>query len=107
MPQLQALVRAEKIQDVIPGEFLLEVVVANRGKAPARLNMHQASHPALVLDLRDGKDEPVLLPAPSAPDEFDLAPGEEIAPGEERVLTYVGFLDRSLPPGNYRVRYFG
>jgi hypothetical protein len=107
MPQLQALVSAEKIQDVIPGEFLLEVVVANPGKAPARLNMHQASHPALVLDLRDGKDEPVLLPAPSAPDEFDLAPGEEIAPGEERVLTYAGFLDRSLPPGNYRVRYFG
>ena len=95
MPRLQARVRAEKTQDVIPGKFLLDVVVANAADAPARVNMHQASHPALVLDLRDGKDEPVLLPAPSAPDESDLAPGEEIAPGE------------AIPPSGHGVPCFG
>lgn len=107
MPQFDALVRAEKTQDAVPGEFTIVVTFTNTGGTPARLNRHQASHPALVLDVRDSKDAVVLLPPPSAPDALDLGPGEEVPPGGELTIAYAGFLDRSLAPGEYRVRYFG
>jgi hypothetical protein len=41
------------------------------------------------------------------PGALDLEPGAEIAPGQQVTITYTGFLDLSLPPGEYRVRYFG
>jgi hypothetical protein len=107
MPQLEAHVRAEKREDVVAAEFTLTVTFTNSGSEPARLNVHQASHPALALDVRDTKDREVLLPPPSAPDREDLEEGRLIAPGESVTIDYVGFLDRSLAPGAYRIRYFG
>jgi hypothetical protein len=107
MTQLRAHLRAEKTQDVIAGELAVTVTFTNGGDETVRLNTHQASHPALVLDVRDGKNEEVLLAPPSAPDAEDLEPGEPVEPGAELTLGYAGFLDRSLPPGAYRVRYFG
>ena len=107
MPQLEAQIRAEKRDDVVAGEFGFTVAFTNTGAEPTRLNVHQASHPALVLDLRDRNDREVLLPPPSAPDALDLEEGELIQPGGMVTIDYVGFLDRSLAPGEYRVRYFG
>jgi hypothetical protein len=107
MTQLEARITAETTQDVVGGEFAISVTFVNRSDEPARLNTHQAAHPALVLDVRDAKDEVVLLAPPSAPDAEDLEPGELIEPGAEVVLVYASFLDRSLPAGSYRVRYFG
>lgn len=107
MPQLEAQVRAEKREDVAAGEFSFTVAFTNSSSEPARLNVHQASHPALVLDVRDTSDREVLLPPPSAPDREDLEEGQLIAPGESVTIDYVGFLDRSLAPGAYRIRYFG
>jgi hypothetical protein len=107
MPQLEAQIRAEKPEDVVAGELTVSVSFTNTGSEPARLNVHQASHPALALDVRDRNDREVFLPPPSAPDALDLEEGEAIAPGESVSIDYVGFLDRSLAPGEYRVRYFG
>jgi len=107
MPQLEASARAQRTDDVPAAEFTLTVTFRNGGDQPARLNRHQASHPALVLDVRDSKGDVVLLAPPSGPDEQDLAPGEPIAPGAEGTLSYAGFLDTDLPAGDYRVRYFG
>lgn len=107
MPQLEAEVGSEKREDVAAGEFTFTVVFTNSSSEPARLNVHQASHPALVLDVRDRNDHEVLLPPPSAPDREDLEEGQLIAPGESLTINYVGFLDLSLAPGAYRVRYFG
>jgi hypothetical protein len=107
MPQLEADIWAEKGEDAVPGELTLTVVLRNSGSDEVRLNTHQASHPALVLDVRDKNDVPVLLPPPSAPDAEDLAPGQVVSPGGSITLSYVGFLDRSAPPGEYRARYFG
>ena len=81
MPQLEAQIRAEKREDVVAGEFGFTVAFTNTGAEPTRLNVHQASHPALVLDLRDRNDREVLLPPPSAPDALDLEEGELIEPG--------------------------
>ena len=53
MPQLEAQVRAEKREDVVAGEFTFTVEFTNSSSDPARLNVHQASHPALALDVRD------------------------------------------------------
>ena len=106
MPLLQAEVRAEQTVEVVAGEFAITITFANVGDSAAQLNTHQASHPALVLDVRNGRDEQVLLPPPSAPDAQDLEPGRIIVPGEDVSISYVGFLDRSLAPGTYRVRYF-
>ncbi len=107
MAQLEARVRTEKTEDVVAGEFGIAVTFTNGGDRSARLNTHQASHPALVLEVRDAKDEVVLLAPPSAPSALDLEPGAEISPGQQVTITYTGFLDLGLPPGEYRVRYFG
>jgi hypothetical protein len=107
MPQLETRIRAEKLEDVAAGEFSFSVAFTNSSSEPARLNLHQASHPALVLDVRDRNDREVLLPPPSVPDKEDLEEGQVIAPGESVSIDYVGFLDRSLAPGEYRIRYFG
>jgi hypothetical protein len=106
MPLLEAQIRAEESEDVVAGELTIAVTFTNTSSEPVRLNVHQASHPALVLDVRDQNDREVLLPPPSAPDEGDLE-GEVIDPGESVTIDYVGFLDRSLAPGGYRIRYFG
>ena len=107
MPQLEAQIRGERREDVVAGEFGFTVAFTNTDAKQARLNVHQASHPALVLDVRDRNDREVLLPAPSAPDAQDLEPGQVIKPGDTVTIDYVGFLDRSLAPGEFRVRYFG
>lgn len=107
MPQLEAHILGENRDDVAAGELRVSVAFTNGSSEPARLNLNQASHPALVLDVRDGNDRQVLLPPPSAPDAEDLAEGQVIVPGESVSLDYVGFLDRSLGPGVYRIRYFG
>lgn len=107
MPRLEAQARTEQVEDVVAGGFAITVSFTNPGGEPARLNVHQASHPALVLDVRDGNDKSVLLAPPSAPDALDLEEGEAIPPGGSLTIDYAGFLDRSLEPGEYRVRYFG
>ena len=107
MPLLEAQIQAEKREDLVAGEFGFAVVFTNNGSEPTRLNVHQASHPALVLDVRDKNDREVLLPPPSAPDAEDLEEGNLINPGESISIDYLGFLDRSLAPGEYKVRYFG
>jgi hypothetical protein len=91
--------RAKKRDDVVAGEFGITVVFAKTSAEPARLNVHQASHAALVLDVRDRNDREVLLPPPSAPDAEDLDEGQLIPPGESISIDYLGFLDRSLAPG--------
>ena len=107
MPELEASVRAESTADVVPGEFAITVTFRNGNDHPIPLNLHQASHPALALEVLDANDRPVLLAPPSAPDAEDLEPGRRIEPGGDVDITYAGFLDRSLTPGEYRVRYFG
>jgi hypothetical protein len=107
MPQLEAQIRGEKREDVVAGEFGITVTFTNASPEPARLNVHQASHPALALDVRDRNDREVPLPPPSAPDAQDLEQGQLIEPGASISIDYVGFLDRSLAPGEYRLRYFG
>jgi hypothetical protein len=106
MPQLEVTLKARQDQDVIPGEFVIEATFTNVGREPTRFNLHQASHAALVLDLRDHTYRPVFLGPPSGPDKEDLGPGEVIAPSESVTLIYAGFIDRSMEAGNYRVRYF-
>jgi hypothetical protein len=106
MPQLEAHIRTEESEDVVAGELTIAVTFTNTSSESARFNVHQASHPALVLDVRDKHDREVLLPPPSAPGEHDLE-DEPIDSGESVTIDYTGFLDRSLAPGEYRVRYFG
>lgn len=107
MPELEASIRAESSADVVPGEFAVTVTFRNGTDRAVRLNLHQASHPALTLQVLDANERPVLLAPPSAPDAEDLEPGRPIEPGGQVEITYAGFLDRSLAPGAYRVRYFG
>jgi hypothetical protein len=107
MPDLAATLRVDKQEDVAAAEFALTVTFTNNGSEPQTLNTSQASHPALVLDVRDRNGEHVLLPPPSAPGAEDLAPGELIPPGGSVSVTYAGFLNRDLKPGEYRVRYYG
>ena len=106
MPQLEVTLKPRRDQDVIPGEFVIEATFTNVSHEPARLNIHQASHPALVMDLRDSIDKPILMPPPSGPDKDDFGPGELIPPGQLVTIVYAGFLDRNLEAGTYRVRYF-
>ena len=104
MPVLEARISAENTSEVVPGEFAITVTFRNGSDQAVRLNVHQAAHPALVLEVADSNGRPVLLAPPSAPDAEDLEPGRLIGPGEQVELTYAGFLDRSQTPGEYRVR---
>ena len=107
MPELEASISAESTAEVVPGEFAITVTFRNGTDQAVRLNLHQASHPALALQVLDSNERAVLLAPPSAPDAEDLEPGRPIEPGGQVDITYAGFLDRSLTPGAYRVRYFG
>jgi hypothetical protein len=107
MPELEARISAENTREVVPGEFAITVTFRNGTEQAVRLNLHQASHPALVLQVLDSNERAVLLAPPSAPDAEDLEPGQLIEPGGQVEVTYAGFLDRSLAAGDYRVRYFG
>jgi hypothetical protein len=107
MPQLRAEVRSKDREEADPGELRITVEFTNDGAEPVPLNLHQAAHPALVLEVEDPNGKAVRLPPPSAPDTEDLEAGQLIGPGESVTLDYAGFLDRSLAPGTYRVRYAG
>ena len=88
MPQLKRRFEPEKREAAwSAGEFGFTVAFTNTGAEP--LNISQASHPALVLDLRDRNDREVLLPPPSAPDALDLEEGELIEPGGSRSTTSI------------------
>lgn len=102
---LRAVAKLEREEVVDPGEAVLEVTIRNDGDEAIRFNRHQASHPALVLQVTDERDRPVLLAPPSAPGAQDLV-DEELGSGQSVTLRYAGFLDRSLESGTYRVRYF-
>jgi hypothetical protein len=107
MPQLQVQLEARPGKDNAPGEFGLRATFRNTSSEPASLNVHQAAHPSLVLEVVDEQNRPVLLPPPSVPDEREREPPSEIAPGASVTIDYAGFLDRSLAAGTYRVRYAG
>ncbi len=107
MPSLEVALQTEVRDEAVAGEVRVEATFTNAGEQPTRLNRHAASHPGLALEVRNSKDEPVLLAPPSAPGPADLEAGEVVEPGASVTLEYAGFLDRDLPPGTYRVRYFG
>lgn len=105
-PGLRAVAKPEREGAVDPGEAALEVTIRNERDEPVPFNRHQASHPALVLQVRDEADRPVLLAPPSAPGAEEVV-GQELGPEESVTLRYAGLFDRSLEAGTYRVRYFG
>lgn len=105
MPRLGVRLEPMAREQIVPGEFGVRATFTNASDEDAYLNVHQAGHPSLVLEVQDGRGKPVLLPAPSAPDERDLGPPERIAPTDSLSVDYVGFLDRSLSAGTYKVRY--
>jgi hypothetical protein len=107
MPQLRVQLEATSPPDAPPGEFAVRATLTNASNAPALLNVDQAAHPSLVLEVRDTADQPVLLPPPSVPSEREREPPGEIEPGRSVTIDYAGFLDRSLAAGTYRVRYAG
>lgn len=105
MPQFRATLWAPATREVLPENFALQATFTNTSSKPAQMNLAQASHSSLVLEVRDSRDQEVLLPPPSAPDKKELGPGEKIAAGQSVTLNYAGFLDMNLGPGAYRVRY--
>jgi hypothetical protein len=107
MPQLQAQLEVTSPPGAPPAEFAVRATLTNASDQPALLNGDQAAHPSLVLDVRDGADQPVLLPPPSVPSDREREAPSEIEPGASVKIDYAGFLDRSLAAGAYRVRYAG
>lgn len=105
MAQIQVRMQAPAFEEVLPGDFTLEAIFTNTGSEPARLNLAHASHPSLVLEVRDSQDSPVLLPPPSVPSKEELEAGQAIAPQQTVKVAYAGLLDMNLAPGVYRVRY--
>lgn len=106
MPDLEVRLRPSAAEDVIPGEFSVEATFLNVSSESISLAVYQASHSSLVLEVRDSEDRPILLHPPGSPDERDLESRETLAPNGSITITYAGFLDRSLPAGRYRLRYF-
>lgn len=106
MPSLNAKIESRQ-RESLPGDFHVRVVLTNPGPEPVSLNPLQVASPSLVLEVRDARDRPVLLPPPSTPTEQELEASRSLAPTESLALDYGGFLDRSQAAGGYRVRYCG
>jgi hypothetical protein len=106
MAQLQVSLRS-LARSARPGDVSLEATFTNASKEDARLNLRQASNPALVLHILDEKGQRVLMPPPTPPRADDLGAGQTIKPGASVSITFAGFLDRSLGPGRYRIQYSG
>jgi hypothetical protein len=104
MPKFRVSLEVPTNETTAPGEFWIEATFTNESDAAATLNISQAEHPSLVLQVHDVNDRCVLLQPPHAPDEKDRV--ETIEAGQSVTLRYAGFLDRSLAPGSYRIRYF-
>ena len=107
MTQLEAKIAAEKSDQLVPGEFRITVVFSNSSNTAATFNVAQAEVPSLVLQVEDAQGKTVPMSPPGAPREEQGARAKPIEPGESVTLEYVGFLDRSLAAGQYRVRYVG
>jgi hypothetical protein len=97
----------QKPREIAADDLLLELTVTNKSAQPVRFNVLQAAHPSLVLEVEGPSGQRVLLPPPSAPSEDEIAPGEPLEPGTSVALEYRGFVDPSLGPGTFRVRYVG
>ena len=106
MTQLRVELHTERREQIVPGEFGVVAEFTNISDTVAHLNTAQAERPALALEIRDAQEKTVLLRPPHAPEKGEGGPGEPIEPGATLTITYVGFLDRSLAPGRYEVRYF-
>src|SRR5436189_198639 len=63
MPPLQVHLEARPGTDNAPGEFGVRATFRNASQEPALLNVHQAAHPSLVLEVRDERDQPGLPPS--------------------------------------------
>ena len=50
MPQLEVQVRTEESEEVVAGELAITVTFINTSNERARFDVHQAAHPALVLE---------------------------------------------------------
>ena len=91
---------------VIPDDAAIDVRIVNDGSEPELFHEYQARRGSLVLQVEDESGRRVLLPPPSPPDERDLGPPRQLAPGESVTLRYAGFLDTRRETGRYRVRLF-
>lgn len=107
MPLLEVELTTERQYQVVAGEFSVVARFRNATDEVAYLNVAQAVHPALVLEIRDADDTAVLLRPPDAPRPEQAGRGEPIEPGADVSIEYVGFLDRDQSPDAYRVRYVG
>lgn len=106
-PALTVELRLERAGPRPAAEVAVVAVVTNAGDAPARLNRAQAAAAPLVLEVEGEDGRRVSMRPPDIPRPGDGGAGEPLEPGAAATFRYAGFLDRSQPPGRYRVRYHG
>jgi hypothetical protein len=80
MPQLEAEIGSERLDDIAAGEFSITVVLTNRSAERAFLNMHQASHP-----LRSGWQTFTVRPQRGYPTGISI-PGLKPSPEDPPIL---------------------
>jgi len=105
MAGLEVTLWAPVTVEVVPEEFCLEATFANQSSRPIIIALARVSYPTLVLEVEDSGGSRVFMAPPPIPSYKDLRRRKTIAPGKSVQVSYVGFLDRSLTAGNYRVRY--
>lgn len=83
-------------------EFVAFVFLVNNGDDALIVNLGPLASPSLALELVDTKGNPAYLPPPPVP---GLAATRiTLAPGQQHVLEYRGFVPQWFAPGSYRVR---
>lgn len=87
-----------------PRFVALEAVIHNGTDGPLALRASEARAPSIALEIQTPEGAPVRLGPPPLP---VVEEPTHIPPDERLTLHYEGFLDRSLPPGEYRVRFRG
>ena len=83
----------------------VEAILENRAERAVRVSLAQLRVASLALEVRGPGREQVHLRPPPVPRPEDLEATDEVPPGGSLAVRYAGFLDRSLPPGRYHVRF--
>lgn len=104
MPQLKVALRRIEGSRTRPPDLAFEAILTNPADREALVRLTDVRAPSLVFQVETMEGEPVRLGPPPVPhrEEHD----DPIAPGATTTIRYRGFLDRRLPPGRYRIRYF-
>jgi hypothetical protein len=100
---LQATLTVAPSEATAAERFVATCILENSGDESVSINAAPLVSPSLALQIEDRDGETVPLPPPPVPP--TTLPIEILAPRQQRVAEFAGFLPSWTPAGTYRARF--